>query len=318
MKFNEQTHEYTRNGKTYISVTQLLEKYGLSTNYSGIPKQVLQNAANRGKAVHKALELFINGDQSMLGLYEEVDLFNNYIKLRNIDLTKTRSEEIVYNDKYLIAGTIDFQYTDIDDKGIPENIMADFKNTSTLHYDVVSWQLSLYNFIKCQGDLIQYYFNRLKCFHFKAGKLYVRDIALVEYDAVLALLEANLRGDPTFNYVKPNRIIGKAEETLVSQILQERIQYETMIKKLDKELKPILAKVQENMLNYNDYTYSNGDIIIKYVHPQNRKTLNTTKVKKFLINQNQNIDDFMNITTTKGTVKAELSNAAKNKLQLDD
>ena len=41
----------------------------------------------------------------------KVDLFDSYIRLRNIDLTKTHSEEIVYDDR-VIAEPIDFQYTD--------------------------------------------------------------------------------------------------------------------------------------------------------------------------------------------------------------
>lgn len=317
MQFNEATHEYTKQGTSYISVTQLLKKYGLSTNYANIPASILNNAATKGKAVHKALELYIGGDTSMVGLLEEVSLFDNYVRVKNIDLTTAKSEEIVYNDQYKIAGTLDFQYYDVDNNNILEDVISDFKNTSTLHYDSVSWQLSLYNFIKCDGDIIKYYFKKLRCFHFNSGKLHVREIATIDYDTVVALLEANLRGDTVFNYTKPNKIISKSEELLVSQVLSELNQHKAMVKKLDTELDKVLNKIKENMVNNQDYTFKSPDITIKYTFPQNRTTLDTQKVRKYLETQGEQVNNFMRVTTTKDGIRATL-NTTTSTLDDDD
>ena len=44
--FNEENHTYTLGDKTLISVTQLLKKHGLSTDYSGVDAEILERAAH--------------------------------------------------------------------------------------------------------------------------------------------------------------------------------------------------------------------------------------------------------------------------------
>lgn len=301
MEFNPDTHEYTHNNEKYTSVTQLLKKYNLSVDYDGIPKDVLAKAANRGKATHASLEAYVKGDRSELNITSEVDLLHNYVTTRGIDLSTAQSEQLVFNDKYKIAGTVDFQYVDGIDK-----VIADFKTTSTLHVDAVSWQLSIYNYILSNGDVMNYYFNKLKVFHYTTSKLYVKDIYLVDFDQVQALLEANLNNEPTFNYVKPNQVVSGSDEQLIGQILSEIASHKEITQRLEGELDLLLDKVKERMAKSNDYTYYNDDYQLQYVHPQQRTTLDANKVKQYLQDQGQDIKDFMKESTTKDGVKATL------------
>jgi hypothetical protein len=301
MNFDEQKHEYTHNNIKYTSVTELIRKYGLSANYDGVPPDVLAKAAARGKATHKSLEEYVKGSQAELNITSEVDLLHNYVKTRGIDMATAKAEEIVYDDTYHIAGTVDFQYVDG-----PDRIIADFKTTSQLHIDAVAWQLSIYNFILAKGDIMTYYFNKLKVFHYTTSKLYVRDVYLVDYDAVKQLLETNQRGDATFNYVKPNVVVAPSDEQLIGQILTELMTHKEVVDKLESELNTLLDKVKTNMVNSNDYTFSNNTMVINYVHPQMRKSLDSNKVKQYLVTQGQNLDDYMKETATKDGVKAVL------------
>jgi hypothetical protein len=301
MNFDEQKHEYTHNNIKYTSVTELIRKYGLSANYDGVPPDVLAKAAARGKATHKSLENYVKGDRSELNITSEVDLLHNYVQTRAIDLTTAKSEEIVYDDTYHIAGTVDFQFVDG-----PDRVIADFKTTSQLHVDAVAWQLSIYNFILSKGDIMTYYFNKLKVFHYTTSKLYVKDIYLVDYDAVKQLLEANQRGDATFNYVKPNVVVAPSDEQLIGQILTELMTHKEVVDKLEGELNTLLEKVKVNMVNSNDYTYSNDTFLINYVHPQQRKSLDTNKIKQYLVDQGEDVNDYMKESTTKDGVKATL------------
>ena len=41
IKFVEETHEYYLEGKKLISVTQLMKKHGLGTNYGDVPEKIL-------------------------------------------------------------------------------------------------------------------------------------------------------------------------------------------------------------------------------------------------------------------------------------
>jgi hypothetical protein len=300
MEFKQDTHEYLHNGDKYISVTELLKKYNLSVNYNDVPPDVLAKAATRGKATHSSLEAYIKGDRSELNITPTVDLLHNYINTRGIDLTTAKSEEIVFDTTYKIAGTVDFQYFD------GENIIADFKTTSTLHLDVVAWQLSIYNYIISKGDIMSYYFNKLKVFHFTGTKLYVKDVYLVEYDTVKALLETNLNNEPEFNYVKPNKVIVDSDSQLLKQILNELQSHKDIVNRLEEELDNVLNRVKENMVRTNDYTYHDDEVMIQYNHPMTRVSLDQTKVKEYLVSQNQDINNFSKTTTTKDSVKAVL------------
>lgn len=50
--FNEEQHTYWLGDKRLISVTRLLKKHGLSTDYSAVNPDVLEKAAKKGTAVH--------------------------------------------------------------------------------------------------------------------------------------------------------------------------------------------------------------------------------------------------------------------------
>ena len=301
MEFNEEKHEYVHNNQVYTSVTQLLKKYGLSADYTGIPDAVLKKAATRGRAVHKALELFVGGDQSMLGLMNEVDLFNKYVTMSNIDLTQAKSEQLYYDTNYKIAGTIDFQY-DLNN----EHIIADFKTTSSLHLDTVAWQLSIYNFLMTGGDIMNYYFNKLKVYHFTAGKLYVKDVYTVDYDQVKALLEANLQGLPDFVYVKTTKVISDADVQLLSQLSKEIVAHQAVLDELEKQRDTVLNSVKEEMIKQKDYFYRSSEFDLIYTAPQIRKSLDTGAVKQYVEDTGGDIEKLMKETTTKDGIKMRI------------
>lgn len=301
MEFNETTHEYVHNGDQYTSVTQLLKKYGLSANYGGIPSDVLAKAANKGKAIHKALELFIGGDHSMLGLVNEVDLFQKYVVDNGIDLTHAKSEQMLFDTTYKIAGTIDFQYTQGSDV-----VVADFKTTSALHLDSVAWQLSIYNYLVVGGDLMNYYFNKLKVFHFTGGKLDVRDVYTVDYDQVKALLDANLLNEPTFTYKKTTQVISSSDHAFLLQISEEIESYESVLEKLKQKQKVILDQAKEAMIKQKDYFYRTSDFDLVYSPAQSRKTLDATAVKEFITSKGEDPQKFMKETITGDSVRFKL------------
>lgn len=301
MKFNEEKHEYSHQGSIYTSATQLLKKYGLSADYTGIPAAVLQKAATRGKSVHKALELFVGGDQSMLGLMDEVDLFNKYVTMSNIDLTQAKAEQLYYDTNYKIAGTVDFQY-DLNN----EHIVADFKTTSSLHLDTVAWQLSIYNFLVTGGDIMNYYFNKLKVYHFTSGRLYVKDVYTVDYDQVKALLEANLQGLPDFVYVKTTKVISDADVQLLSQLSKEIVAHQAVLDELKKQQDTVLSSVKEEMIKQKDYFYRSSEFDLIYTAPQIRRSLDNGAVKQYVADTGGDIEKLMKETTTKDGIRMRI------------
>lgn len=60
LRLDTATHVYTFNGRRVVGVTSALQRAGI-LDYSGIPQHVLDNAAERGRAVHLALDYFDRG-----------------------------------------------------------------------------------------------------------------------------------------------------------------------------------------------------------------------------------------------------------------
>lgn len=299
IQFDEQTHTYTRNGNQYTSVTTLLKNYGLSPSYAGISQDVLAKAAARGNATHKALENYIK-----LGIMDlnNVDLcnFEKYVIARSIDLVTAKSEEIIYDDTYLIAGTVDFQYIDNGDE-----VVADFKTTSQIHWESVAWQLSIYNFIKCKGDIIQYYIKKLKVFHIYNGKLSVKELPTIEYDEVVKLLNANLNGMPYTYTPDLTNIMSNSESIMLKTILDDIDQCETLLQDLNKKKEELTKKLSERMQLNGKRNVTINNIEIRYTDPSTRKTLDTQKVKDLCNIYGVNVDTLYKTSTvaSKLTVK---------------
>ena len=72
LKFNEETHTYTLNGKELPSVTKLLD----DGTYTNVDPTILQRACDRGHEIHKELELYFK--KGILGdtkeFYEAISL----------------------------------------------------------------------------------------------------------------------------------------------------------------------------------------------------------------------------------------------------
>lgn len=197
--FDEKAHTYTLDdGRTLISVTQLMKKHGLATDYSGVRSEVLARAADRGTLIHKEIEDFCKRGE--IGFTPEMMTFRDY--MNDHKLYVSASETIVHDD--LIAGTIDLLFGEIGANGQPEGdwTIADIKTTASLNRDAVSWQLSLYNYLL--GYQIGYTASKAQAFHFSAdGSLKVVDIPFKPQEEVERLLDCERRG---VIYEKPNAV----------------------------------------------------------------------------------------------------------------
>ena len=293
INFDASTHTYTRNNQTYISVTTLLKKYNLSPNYTNIPQDVLSKASQRGNSVHKDLENYI---KSGIDNPNNNDLQNfiKYVTNRNINLLLAKSEEVIYDDNYLIAGTVDWQYIDGD-----EDVIADFKTTSSIHWDSVSWQLSIYNYIKCKGDVLQYYLKKLKVVHMYNGKFSVREVPPIEYDEIVNLLNANLAGLPYIYTPDYSKIMSNSESLVLGTLLDDIAQCETLLQELTAKREEMQKKLIERMILNNKRECTINNIYIKYTDGATRQSLDLNKVKQLCDSVGMPIDKLYKISNVK-------------------
>lgn len=265
LKFDEEKHEYTLDGKKLISVTQLMQKHGLAPSYAGVSTEVLQAKAERGSLIHKEIEDFNKAGE--MGFTQEVAQFKEYIEKNNV---KVKASELqLHND--IVAGTCDL----ILNYGKGCYVIADIKTTYQLHEEAVSWQLSIYAYLTGDEKI-----TTGQAFHFdNNGILNVVYIPLKPMSEIERLMECERNGT----------IFTQNEIEFANTDLTEFVSLEKLIKTLDAQVKEAKAK-QENlkeallkeMEERNLKTFEKNGVKITYVAPSVRSTIDSAKLKKDL------------------------------------
>lgn len=163
LEFDEETHTYLVDGVIVPSVTQIL-KVRFGHKYDGINKDVLNRAAQRGTAIHKAIEEYCNGKWDNLDV-KEVRNFKFLMVKYAFDVELTEVPIIIFkSDKPVAAGRLDLILND----GANQKAVADIKTTSTLDREYLAYQLNLYRigYMQCYGQDIK----RLYGVHLKDDK----------------------------------------------------------------------------------------------------------------------------------------------------
>jgi hypothetical protein len=196
VEFRKSNHSYWLGEKKLISITQLLKKHGLSTDYTGVDAEVLQRAAQKGTMIHKEIENYINS--GAVGFTSE---FMDFIDIADsLELSELESEVILpcddipenEIDNYVCAGTADILCTSKNGKTI-----IDIKTTANVNKRACAWQLSLYE--KLSGRK----FDKLYIFHLGANSRPI-EIERIPEAEVDRLLECERNGEI---YQEPGLIV---------------------------------------------------------------------------------------------------------------
>lgn len=136
LEFDEEAHIYICDGIILPSVTQIL-KFKFN-DYAGVPKYIMEQASEKGTALHEAIELYETTGQT-----SNLKEFRNYLFIKKQKCFKNISNElpIIYeeNGKVLFAGQLD-QIIEIDN----ELGINDFKRVSAPNKEKIAYQLNLY------------------------------------------------------------------------------------------------------------------------------------------------------------------------------
>lgn len=258
--FNKDEHRYEYNGVTLISVTQLLQKHGLSPDYSQVPQKVLSMAADRGTLIHKEIEDYNKNHE--IGFTKELDQFCAYIS-EHPSLKVVKSEFKLFND--VVAGCADLLLQD--DKDL---IIADIKTTSNLHIDSVSWQLSVYAYLS------ELNITKGQAFHFqKDGTLKVVDIELKPKETIARLFDCERQ-----------HIIFNPNANLDAALVQQLVTVEEVIKKYEEEKKKaeeqatsLRESIKSAMESTGLISFENERIKLTYVPATKKVIVDSAKLK---------------------------------------
>ena len=129
--FDPIAHTYaTPDGLVLSGVTSVLHRNMFKDKYSGIPKSVLDKAANRGSLIHAALQM-----QNEFGTVSELREVVNWTKIKKEHGIKPLANEYLVSDEVAYATMVDMVDEDLN--------LYDYKTTSKLDEEYLSWQLSI-------------------------------------------------------------------------------------------------------------------------------------------------------------------------------
>lgn len=263
--FNEWLHVYTASdGHTLIGVTELMKRHGLSPDYGGISKDVLEKAAARGTAIHQLLQDYDDGkaviEDENLKAYKALGL-------------KVHCSEYLVSDNEIVATFID--------KVLDDCSLADVKSTSTVHRRPLEWQLSIgaYLFeLQNPGKKVPH----LYCIHVRDGKAKQIEVSRIPNDAVERLLECERCGVVySDNPVAADAALALEEQAVV---LAEQLDQIARLKLAIKETEQASAELQQRLYDYmtennlDEMACELGTFVRKA--PYTKKSLDSARLKK--------------------------------------
>lgn len=145
IEFDEAKHEYKVDGKILPSVTTITSILS-NLEYKEIDPEILKKAGEKGTAVHKAIENYIDwNDYELEEKYEPYMIqFKKALKLEKFETIKTEFK-LTNNE---ICGTLD-NMSELNGK----RIIIDYKTTATIHKKLLEAQFGGYK-ILCEANNI--------------------------------------------------------------------------------------------------------------------------------------------------------------------
>ena len=295
IKFDDNLHKYTVDGKEVISVTQLLQKHKITPGYDAADKELLGVASERGTLIHEEVEKWIKeGDN---GFTEESEKICDYLFERADEKSKIISEQMVAND--IVAGRFDVLYTHA-----KKLVLTDIKTGNTKHLFGWSWQLSLYKYLyeKMYGKEI----DSLQILWAKNGGMTVIHCDYVGDEKIENLLNAEREGR-----LISDVDLGVSEEELedLTELMEEIKAKEDELKLLKDMVDSVKTVLYGTMEKEGIKTVDRGNLKITYVAPSCRTSVDSKKLEK---EEPEIYKKYVKTTTVAGSVKITLMGEKKN------
>lgn len=139
LTFDETRHEYKLYGVIVPSVSEIIKPVS-GAFYSGISKEVLEHAADRGTAIHNAIETWIEFQMDTIVDDSHRGYFNAFLKWWDEKKPEPLATECrIYHKILRYAGTADL-IAKIDG----EIVITDYKNSASVNEKSYSLQLEAY------------------------------------------------------------------------------------------------------------------------------------------------------------------------------
>ena len=296
VKFDENLHKYTVDGKEVISVTQLLQKHRITPSYDAVDKELLRMASERGTLIHEEVENWIKDRE--IGFTQEAYYICDYLRDKIYYGSEIISEQMVAND--VVAGRFDLLFLD----GKKRLVLADIKTGNSKHLFGWSWQLSLYKYLyeKMYGKKIE----SIIVMWAKNDGMTVIPCEYVGDDKIENLLNAE----------RECRLISDVDLGVSEEELEELEELMKDIKSKEEELnllKEKVDKVKETLYGTMEKegikTVDRNKLKITYVAPSTRVSVDSKKLQE---KEPEIYKKYVKTTTVAGSIKITLIGEKKN------
>ena len=258
IKFIPETHQHFLGKKELTSITTLLKRHRLSTDFSEvmISPVILEEARNRGNKIHKEVSDWVKDriEPTTIEAKEIIDLLKC-----TCSINKLKSEYIVNNNDY--AGTVDLSDT---------NLIIDIKTGRNKDIISWSWQLSLYEYLEKKQ------YDELSVFHCpKDDKLKKIIVSRIPKEEIERLFECERNCEIYQPKTVELATVNAEISTKISQTIEA-------IEKLEEVVKLFREAVLSEMQLKGIKKFDNGQISITYIEPTTRVSIDSKKLKEEL------------------------------------
>lgn len=265
--FDESKHIYTlldEDGnliKELPSVTTVLARQGLSTDFSAVNSDTLEKKAERGSLIHKEIQEFV--ENGAIGFTSELVDFVGFVA--KLEIVPKFAERIVFNEDY--AGTYDLLATNF--KG--ENILIDHKTSARLNKEALAWQLGAYNYLG-KLNCVAFY-----CFHLLPdGKSKIVEIVPKTQEQIEALFLADKNGE---TYKDTTLQLNEKDLSILTDCERQLAELKNAVEEIENRKKLVYSAIMSAMEENNTKSFETDTIKITYVDEQTRITVDTAKLK---------------------------------------
>lgn len=287
--FDELEHTYTLDGKKLSGVTALLHRQLFVSKYDGIPKAVMDAAAERGNAIHRQIEMY-----ESFGGETFDDEVNAYIKLKGKYGFETIATEWLVSDNEHVASSIDVIFDT--GKGL---VLCDIKTTSKLDMEYLSWQLSIYKYLLLLDNPKAKVGWLFACWLPKKQYGIPKMVEVPEkpVEWVKALIECDARGEQWENPEKP----AVQDTSLV--VPQELTRAVADFLRAEKQAKEMKERLRELMEEHGVSKWENDDFVATLTAPSESTSFDT---KAFKAAHPEEYEHYLKTTSRKGSFKIAL------------
>lgn len=258
--FKEEEHEYWLADNQLNGITGRINDvlYG-GNKYAGVPKYILQRAAERGSLIHKEIEEYcVSG---VLGFTDELQRF---IELQEEHGFKVLANEYTVTDFEKYATNIDlilFRDNELE--------LQDIKSTAQLDKEYLSWQLSINAFML--EKIINMPITKLSAYWTRSGEIVnIERKSNEEVEKFLYCEIDTIEPQEQLSIDKHQAEHFTALQTQIQGLKQQLAELETV----ENEFKQVfMEKMKEN----NIKSFDLGGIKITYVAPTIRKSFDSKK-----------------------------------------